>query len=107
MTVKRRVKNWLIGKLGGIPVTQKIGPPDVIFKSPRNIVKFQVERAIPMFQIDLMTPEEEADAVNRCLGSLLGSGLIENGLVDISVKREPDRKVFYGSIRVVKGEADD
>ena len=106
MTGKRRVKNWLIGKLGGIPKTQRIEPL-MIIRSPRNVVKFQVERAIPMFQIDLMTPEEEADVVNRCLGSLLGSGLIENGLVDISSKRESDRKIFYGSISVVKGEADD
>lgn len=104
--MKRRVKNWLIGKLGGIPKTQRIEPLKII-ESPYNTVKFQVERAIPMFQIDLMTPEEETDAVNRCLANLLGSGLIENGLVDISVKRELDRKVFYGSIRVVKGEKDD
>ena len=102
----QKIRKWIIKRLGGVPATQKITEPLMIIRSPRNVVKFQVERAIPMFQTDLMTPEEEADAVNRCLGSLLGSGLIENGLVDISVKRESDRKVFYGSIRVVKGEAD-
>lgn len=102
----KEIRRWIIKRLGGIPATQKITEP-LIIMSPRNVVKFQVERVIPKFQIDLMTPEEEADAVNRCLANLLGSGLIENGLVDISVKRESDRKIFYGSISVVKGEADD
>lgn len=103
--MKRKVKNWLIGKLGGIPATQKIEPL-MIIRSPQDVVKLQVERAIPMFQIDLMTPEEEADAVNRCLAGLLGSCLMDNGLVTVSVEEKADRKVFYGSLRVVKEGAE-
>lgn len=104
--MKRKIKNWLIGKLGGIPATYRI-KPIVIHTEPRDVVKIQVERAIPLFQINLMTPEEEADVVNRCLAGLLGHYLMDNGLVEISIEEKADRKIFYGSLRVVKGGVND
>lgn len=102
--MKRKIKDWAIRKLGGVPRTQKIEYP--IHIEPREVVKVQVERAIPFFQLDLMSPEEEADTVNRCLGNLLGSGLMDSGYVNVSVKTEPDKKIYYGSLKIVKEGAE-
>lgn len=100
----QRVKDWLICKLGGCPAVQII-EPFKIRTEQREIIKVQVKRAIPKFQIEMMSPEEEVDVVNRCLANLLGGYLLDGGYVTVSVKEEADRKVFYASLKIVKGGA--
>ena len=105
--MKQIIKNWIISKLGGIPATQRIDP-FIIQQEQRDVIKVQVERAIPKFQIELMSPEEEVVTVKRCLANLLGGYLIEGGYMTVSVEEEADRKVFYASLKIVKGgEADE
>jgi hypothetical protein len=106
--MKARIKNYLIIKLGGVPVTQKLEKPMIVRTEPRNVIKVGVDRTIPNFQLANMSPEEEADAVNRCLANLLGNYLIDNGCVKISVRENEFGKVYHGSIEIVKGgEVDD
>ena len=104
--MKQKIKDWLICKLGGIPAMQIIKP--VIIRQEQNeVIKVQVKRAIPIWQTDSMSPEEEADAVNRCLANLLGGYLMDGGYVTVSVEEKGDRKVFYGSLKIVKGGRSD
>lgn len=105
--MKQKIKDWLICKLGGIPAMH-ITKPVIIRQEQKDVIKVQVERAIPKFQIEMMSPEEEVATVKRCLANLLGGYLIDGEYMTVSVEEEADRKVFYASLKIVKGgEADE
>lgn len=99
--MKQRFKDWLICKLGGNPPVHTT-EPFMIFREQQEVIRVQVERAIPKFQIETMSPEEEVDTVNRCLANLLGRHLIDRGYVTVSVKEESDDKVFCVSLKILK-----
>ena len=100
--MKQKIKNWLICKLGGNPAVQ-IKERYIIRTKQRETIKVQVKRAIPKFQIETMSPEEEVEVVNRCLANLLGGYLLDGGHVTVSVEEEADSKVFCASLEIVKG----
>lgn len=100
----QRIAN-AVRALRGEPLVVDIPLPKMEV-TPLRLETFKAEQAVPLMVLDMQGPETIAMTVRQDLASLIGKGLMDAGVIEISKTVDLDRGTLtYGAkVRVARPE---